>query len=217
MRGKHEQTDKMFLGRWVLALVLVLGMAGFVPAGLLAQAGQVQLEGNVEVFYEDYATGGIVRYFLNSNGGRYELRFGSDSPGLQTGERVRARGVAQPDGTLQLSSGSSVTALTTTQTAALGPQATIVILVNFLSNPVQPYSVSQAQNVMSQTSNHFWQGSYGQTTVVADVKGWYTVDYTSTNCDSSKIASLADQAATNNGVDLTQYRRRVYAFPSLNT
>jgi len=226
----------MCTSRVILAILCaaLLQLAGFQDPALHASAGAptqanvtlspAVFEGEAEVLVEDHADFALTRYFLHEGARRRELRFTTPPLGLMTGDRIRVRGTPQPDGTLALggSTGEFTEVLTTAQQQAIGPQSTLVILVNFESNTAQPYSPSQAQAVMTQVNDHYWQNSYNQTTVVgasgsgpADVAGWYTVSYNTTTCNTSTIAALADQAATNAGFDLTKYTRKIYEFPTL--
>jgi hypothetical protein len=90
------------------------------------------------------------------------------------------------------------------------------MLVNFQDNPAQPYSPATAQSIAFDQVNRFYQeSSYGQTSVTGDVYGWFMLPMTSTTCDTAKITTLADQAATSAGVNLSAYAHRLYAFPTV--
>ena len=89
-----------------------------------------------------------------------------------------------------------------------------MILVNFQDNPSIPYNYSTAQDVTFNSTNAFYlENSYGQTWLTGDVFGWYTLPMSTGTCDYNQVASLADQAAAAQGVNLSQYTRRIYAFP----
>ena len=177
-----------------------------------AQAVQEQFEGVVEVLHEDRDVGSRYRYFLHTKDERLELRFGAEAPELKTGARVRARGV-RSRGVLSLSSKSSVATLSQALPNTFGPQKTLIILVNFQNNPVQPFTVAYAQNVAATTSNFDQENSYQQAWLDAAVVGWYTIPQDSTVCNYPVTGSLAEQAASAAGIDLSAYSRRVYAFP----
>src|SRR5262249_17351882 len=154
---------------------------------------------------------------------RLELRFGAAAPALKTGDHVRARGL-RTAGVLALSASSDVQTLAAALPNTFGAQRTLVILVNFYDKATQPYSVATAtaQSVFNTTSNFDLENSFTQTwltgvadpAAAADVIGWFTINQSSTVCAYSTTASLADQAATAAGVNLAQYTRKVYAFPS---
>lgn len=207
----------------LIALILTASLAfEFFPGKAFAQfnATQVELDGVVEVLYEDRDQDSRVLFFLNRVNERLELRFSGGHPALQTGDRVRVRG-RRANGVLALDSDSNVQTLATALPNTFGAQRTVVILVNFNDNTSQPYSVASAQNVFNTTSNFKFENSYNQTWLTgvvnaeaaADVVGWFTINQSSTVCAYSTTASLADQAAAAAGVNLSQYARKVYAFP----
>ena len=180
------------------------------------QGREMQIDGQIEVLIEDYASGTVARHFIHSNGSRRELRFSGRQPAIVSGDRVRAKGVVQPDGALQLSSdGSNLETVAAASVSTTGAHSIVVLLVNFETDPRQPYSVLDAEAVMTQVSTHYWLGSYEQTTLAANVFGWFTVAYDTTTCDAMTITRLADEAATNAGIDLAGYGHRIYAFPQL--
>ena len=204
-------------------IILILMLAFLPPRTISAQPlppGLVELEGTLEVLHEDRDPGSRYRYFLQTAAERLELLFAADAPALQTGDHVRARGV-RTNGVLALSAGGSVQTLSATLPNTLGGQKTILILVNFYDKATQPYSVASAQSVMTTTSNFDMENSYAQTFLTgivnpsgtADVYGWFTINQSYTVCNSSTTATLAEQAVTAAGVNLSQYSRRVYAFP----
>jgi len=201
----------------VLRVALPAALRAGLPAEVQAYLEQeVEEEGELEVLHEDYETSGRYLYFLQTAAERLSLHFAADPPGLVTGTRVRARGL-RLGGAMALSSGSSVTALSTIAPNTFGEQKAIVILVTFQDNPTQPYTSAYAAGVVFTASNsanlYYQENSYQQTSLAGDVIGWFTISQSSTSCDYSKTASLAEQAATAAGVNLSAYSRRIYAFP----
>jgi hypothetical protein len=98
-----------------------------------------------------------------------------------------------------------------------GAQSTLLMLVNFQDNTSQPYTVASAHSVVfGDTSNFDLENSLQRTWLTGDVVGWYTLPMTSTTCDTTSIANYANAAATAAGVNLGNYSRYVYAFPSLS-
>lgn len=194
------------------------------------QAGSnphVQLEGTLEIIHQDFNNGrGHYLYWLNlPDGTRIPLQFVKEPPTqFLSGDHVRADGQLS-GGSLILYSGSKNLTRTkgkTTTTSApsipvpntFGPQYTLVILVNFQDDAVQPYTVADAQNAFFGTANNFvWENSYGQTSITGDVVGWYTIPDSVTSCNMSQIATDAQNAAVAGGADLSAYTRYVYAFP----
>jgi len=178
-----------------------------------------EVEGELEILHEDRDVGSHYLYFLKAVNGRFSLNFAKDPPThLASGAKVRVRGV-RTNGVLALQSGSdSVQVLSAALPNTLGEQRTLIILVNFRNNNSQPYTVDFANNVFfGTTSDFFLENSYQQTYLSGIIKGWYTIDMDSPinapTCDYSLMSSLADQAASSAGVVLSNYSRKVYAFP----
>jgi hypothetical protein len=176
-----------------------------------------ELDGDLEILHEDRPRGSRFHYALRSQGDNYTLHFRKDPPShLKSGTRVRVRGI-KVERALALESGSeSVFPLAAATPNTFGEQRAIVILINFKDKPAQPYTASEAQNLVFNTVNNFLlENSYQQTFLSGDVKGWYTIDMNSpvSNCDYSQISSKADAAATAAGVPLALYNRKIYAFP----
>ena len=178
-----------------------------------------EIEGELEILHEDSNQGSRYHYFLKAAGRRLSLSFAKEPPThLVSGAQVRVRGVRTSNVLALQSGGDSVQTVAAAVPNTLGDQRTLAILVNFRNNALQPYTVDFANNMFfSTTSNFFLENSYQQTYLSGVVKGWYTIDMDSpidgVTCDYSRIASLAEQAATNAGVVLSNYSHKVYAFP----
>jgi hypothetical protein len=205
------------------------------PAGSVQlQAGpnqQVRVEGVLEIIHEDFKNGkGRYLYSLKlPDGTRVPLQFVKEPPThFLTGDHVRADGQLS-SGTLILYSGNTNltktkgNSRTSTSPSAIplsntfGPQLTLVILVNFQDDTTQPFTVADAQNAFFSTANNFMlENSYGQTSIVGDVVGWYTIPDSVTTCNMSQIATDAQNAAVAGGADLSVYTRYVYVFPYNN-
>jgi M6 family metalloprotease-like protein len=212
----------------VLLVVLELIPGRPLIAQVKASLGQrAQIEGDLEIINLDYKDHVSILYFLKlQDGSHMPLRFLSHPPThLQSGAHVRADGELS-NGSLVLYSGNTSLATTTTSTSTvstsaspvsgtLGPQSTLVILVNFQDSPVQPYSVADAKNAYFGTANSFFsENSYGQTTLTGDVVGWFKIPESILTCNMSSIATDAQTAAKASGVNLANYTRYVYAFPT---
>jgi len=198
------------------------------------QGQDIQLEGELEILYQDFKDGRHpLSYSLKrSDGTRVPLQFVKEPPThLLTGDHVRASG-QMSGGSLILYSGSTNVKQTTTTTAGdatgtsttsipvpntFGAQSTLVILVNFQDDAIQPYAVADVQNGFFTAANSFiTENSYGQTSITGDIVGWYTIPVSVTTCDISQIATAAQNAATTAGVNLSSYTRYVYFFPQNN-
>lgn len=174
-----------------------------------------EVEGDLEVLYEDRDQGSRTLYFIEAAGKRLSLHFAAEPPTeLLTGSHIRVHGV-RVDGALALTSGStSVQTLSAALPNTFGEQKTIVILVNFQDETTKPYTPAAAQSIVFTTTSNFdMENSFQQAWLTGDVYGWYTIPMSSTVCDQSTLASYANQAATAAGAILSQYTRYVYAFP----
>ncbi len=190
---------------------------------------RLQLEGELEVMYEDYADGSHrLLHTLKANGERISLHFKSPPPGLLSGTPAQVRGVlvddamavdSGEDDILMLALDGADDGVTSSGELApfpntFGEQRTLVILVNFQDNPVEPYTLEFAHDIIfGETSDFFLENSYDQTWLSGDVTGWYTIPVDSTICDTLNTRDYAEQAASNAGYDLSNYGRLVYAFP----
>jgi hypothetical protein len=225
----------IFLGLMLLGSTFVLAHtpqktddsdAQAAAAQLQRDPGQhVQLEGQLEIIHQDFKDGhGRFVYTLKqADGTRVPVLSLKGSPThLLTGDHVRAEGQLS-GGSLILASGSTNVRKTgggggTTTTSipvpyTFGAQSTLVILVNFQDDAVEPYAATDVQNVFFSTSNSFFmENSYQQTSITGNVVGWYTIPVSVTTCDTSQIATYAQSAATAAGVNLSSYTRYVYFF-----
>jgi hypothetical protein len=212
-----------------LRLMLPSDVIARLPASAKAFLEQdADEKGTLEILVEDYPDNTHrMRYFLNTARERLELYFAANPPDhLQTGARVRARG-KRLDSVLMLSSGAT-TATTPGGTTELqlqslaspntfGAQSTLVLLVNFSDNASQPTTVEAARSlVLTTVSNFDLENSQNQTWLTGDVYGWYTLAMGSSTCDTTTLATQANKAATNAGVNLAQYTRILYMFPSIS-
>jgi len=201
------------------AAVLIVSSTTGIKGQARNPVNETEVDGTLEVQYEDYDGGARLRHFLDTPAGRLELSFPSNPPEVPSGSRVRARG-RLTNGMLMLtgtSSGSSLQTLALASPNTFGVQQTLVMLINFQDNATQPYTLAAAQSVtFQQTSGYYLENTYQQTSLAGTVVGWYTIAATSTTCDTGTWASLADQAATNAGVNVAAFTRRVYGFPQTN-
>ena len=186
----------------------------------VASAGpEEDVEGTLEVLVEDRTDGVQLHHFLDTNRGRMRLRIAAGNQqlaGLTSGAKIRARGRWAQDGALELNpGGGSVVTMALASPNTFGQQRVAVIMVNFQDKQTQPHAWTQVQDVtFNQTNAFFLENSYGQTSLSGDVFGWFTIAQSSTVCDYNTLAAQADEAASNAGVKLNNYTRRVYSFPS---
>ena len=179
-------------------------------------------EGALAVYHVDALdlTASHYLYYLDTAEGRLSLHFAKDPPQLRSGAKVRIKALRLDDALLVESGTTSVTQASTMKSAALpntlGAQRTLMIYVNFVDNPSQPYSMSTAQSMFTTMSDYWYEVSYQQTWLTGDVAGWFTVPVSSSTCDYTSLASYAKQAASNAGYVLSNYDHYVYVFPTWN-
>jgi hypothetical protein len=181
----------------------------------------VEIEGELEVQVEDYHDRSRLLHFLvpSENGKeridtRLSLHFAVELPtDLHTGTRVRLSGVRIGQAVALESGYTSVEALATALPNTFGEQKTAVILVNFTNDQSQPTTAARMKTVMAASDQFYREVSYQQTSLAADVFGWYTLPMTNAVCSTSNIKTYADQAAAAASVNLAPHARRVYMFP----
>jgi len=190
---------------------------------------QVQAQGTLEILHADFGspakglTGGKFYYHLKTATEILTMHFAEKPPAhLLTGSVVRASGVRVGTDLALACCSSTNTSSLQTVTAALpntfGAQSTLVILVNFQDNTTQPYTLTNAHDVVFGSNGSVTmfdiENSYQQTWLTGDGVGWYTLPMSGSTCDYNSIASYANQAATAAGVNLSNYSHYVYAFPN---
>ncbi|APR04526.1 hypothetical protein [Thauera chlorobenzoica] len=190
----------------------------------------VELEGELEVFYEEYPNqqARLSNYLRTPQGERISLHFKAQPPGLVSGTQVRAKGLLldrvmaleSGDGSLTLAAkggakGGSNGGEPAPGPSAMGEHRTLVVLVNFQDNPIQPYSPDFAKTVLTTTNEYFQENSQQQMWLNTDVAGWFTIANSSSVCDYWTIAAQAQDAASAAGYDLSAYTHLVYAFPQI--
>jgi hypothetical protein len=209
------QADPAEFARAVLPPELLAGLPAQ-AAPLLEQAADVT--GTLDVYHVDHANTAddYYEHVLETTGGRYNVHFAAAAPDLQSGTKVRVRGV-RIDRHIVVTDRAdfTITKAVSVLGNTLGVQRTLVILVNFSDAPSsQPYSIAQATSVMATTSSYDYEASYQQTSLTTTVAGWYTIAEASTACNYGNIATQAKQKASAAGYALSNYNRYVYVFPA---
>lgn len=196
-----------------------------------------ELEGELEVFYEDYEdhSKSRLRHVLKTATNRVELHLADNADGnkFQSGVKVRAHGWKLSDsdestdplflGDEQnslavLADGSTATTTTSSSssilTNTLGEQRTLVMLVNFQNNVQEPWTVDEVSQMVFGTVNDYYKEvSYGKTWLNGDVQGYFTLPIDEV-CDLNEISTQVELAAKDNSIDTNSYSRLLYIFPS---
>jgi hypothetical protein len=198
-----------------LQLSIAASTRGNLPPAVQALVeSESVVEGTLEIYYEDYATGATLRRYLRDGNARVALHFASEPEEMRTGDLVRVRGVRLSD-VVAADAGAAVVVQASALPYTFGEQRTLMILVNFSDKITEPYTTATAYNMIFTTVNDFdRENSQNQTWFTGDVAGWFTIAASSTVCDTNAIRSQAQAAAQGAGVSLSNYRRFVYAFPS---
>ncbi len=178
-------------------------------------------DGELEVLHEDRWGSDRYRYALRTDRGLLAVYFARLVPNLMTGDVVRVNGIRVGAALAADGASAGVTLVSAALPSTFGEQTTVVIVVNFSnsSNPYTASSVSNIQNVTfgsggSTAAAYYQETSYGAAWLTGTVVGPFTISMTSSGCDYYGLAAQARAAATAAGVNLGQYRRHVFAFPS---
>ena len=163
--------------------------------------GRQVREGTVEILFADNFEAGSSRLLydlVTAEGERISLRpdRAASLSNMKRGERVRVTGrfVAGEmivERAERLSAkGAETAAMTSAWTT--GPKKAIAILVNFLDDTSQPYTVAEAQNTMfgpqgSNVATYWGEVSFGQTTITSRTAG--TSSGQATTCSSRPPAT----------------------------
>ncbi len=103
-------------------------------------------------------------------------------------------------------------------TDIMGDQKTAVFLVNFQNDTRQIISNEQVNNLMFNNSDsvdkYFREVSFNKASFSGNVYGWLTLPTNSTSCDYYDWALQADSIAQQNNIDLSNFKYRIYAFPT---
>jgi M6 family metalloprotease-like protein len=214
-RPAAPATRRHSVGLVIGLLVLAL----LAPTGVAANDETV-LTGEVVVEYaEDFDTHRIERWtVLETARGRVRLE-GHRVHELEPGTRVRARGKLRGESLELAAVGGSLTTLSepseTTTAATAGVRNVAVLLFNFDGS--RPWTRSTVRGVyfnnQRSVSNYFVEVSNNQLTLTGEVYGWFTIKAPTNSCRQSEWGSLAREAATEAGVDLSAYDYIVHAFP----
>ena len=129
--------------------------AALPPAVQALVEADAEVEGDIEIFYEDSDTGSTLRRYLRVQNTRLAVHFASEPPDMLTDDRVRVRG-KRLDNVLAADGGSAVVIpMATALPYTFGEQRTLMILVNFSDKMTQPYTTATAHNMIFTTMNDF--------------------------------------------------------------
>jgi chitodextrinase len=156
-------------------------------------------------------------YRLITADGELRLAFVGGAPeGFMNGAQVSVEGL-RTGSTVAVSGPSGGQVLAPAPAAATGSRKIALVLVNFTTNTTQPWTPSQAAGTLfsnpTSVANYFTEESYGTLSVTGDVFGFYTINFDTTGCNFTDLATKAKAAAAAASVDLSTYTNIQYAFP----
>jgi hypothetical protein len=200
---------------------LALALVAAVALGPVVSAADVVLVGPLELVVVDPVIGKgtlpapiLSAAIVQPDGSKVPLVLPPtllEEKDLRHGQTVLVEGELVPDAGVVVV--TAIVPLSTVPDIRQGVQETLVILINFVTNPVQPFTLARADAELLKVDAFMRENSYGLTSVAATVIGWATLATpASSPCQTNTWANLADQWAREHGVDPAGYRRHVYAF-----
>ncbi len=215
----------------ILRTSLSTGLLNQMPEEVRGMVEQHQLISGIftQTIGENNDTEAVKNFYsIKDNKGVKQNLYLEGIPSAKTGDVVKVDAISL-GGTLAAGgSGAQSVQVTQSLSAPLvsGSQRVLVLLVNFQDDATQPATVSQVVSNMFNTTagaksvaTYYDEASYGNVTVTGDVKGWFTLSMTksSFSCatmnSNDQMATLAKQAATAAGVDVSAYQKYVYIHP----
>jgi len=123
--------------------------------------------------------------------------------------------------TLTVGANRADTSVQQVAATSTGPKKLAILLIKFAPTDPEPYTVTQAQNVIfnnnDSVANYFGEESYGLMTVSGDVFGYYSISINTATCDYTDIGNKARAAATAAGVNLANYTQIQYVHNYLSS
>ncbi len=189
-------------------------------ATLIDADATVTLTGTLQVLSTDDGKGGDAMIYSLLVGGREIPLIREGSLGsLMNGSLVTVQG--RWAGNSLVTSLEQITVLQEPEldgptTRGLQIRTVLVISFNFTDRPGTPWSMASVNNVFNnQIAPWYYDGSYAEMTIYAEPIGWYTLPTTSTTCNSSGWATMAQNAARADGWEPNSYNHVVFAFPNV--
>lgn len=203
----------------VLKFTLLLFFVSVIhPTQSHAVSNKVRIDGELEIFIEDYKDGTHkTRKYLKKDKKRVELK-GNIPEKLKTGDKISVKGSFKNENTnnveMLVEDGSTQVFAIAATTPTTGDQKTAVFLVNWSDDQSQPFTAAQVSDLVFSTMNNYYkEASFQKTSVSGNVFGYFTVKQSTATCDAYAMASEVESLATNSGVNLANYPRKIYFFP----
>ena len=208
--------------RRLTVLVSLLACLAAAPAAFAHNGPHAPTEGTMATWHGDTFGPGVVfgQGIDTDTSSLIPVEMDSVEAGRLAGKRVSVRGEKR-GGTLVAAAGGVQKTGGSVAAAATGTKRIAVLLVNFTNNTAQPWTPAAVRGVVfdnaSSVAAYYQDASVGQLTLSGDVYGWLTIPDDNAGCDYSGWGALARTAATNAGVNLSNYTNVVYAWPSASS
>lgn len=99
---------------------------------------------------------------------------------------------------------------------AIGPQPTLILLVNFEDKKEEPFTSAKAREwVFQRTAHYIKEVSYSRASLIGKVEGWFTLPIQARQAHHPEIKQLALDAAKKHGIDAAAYRHVFAVFPDI--
>jgi hypothetical protein len=205
-------------GTALLLATAILLVAWTVPA-----RGDHPYAGRLQIRHVDDPGEGVskTRYRLIQGGRSYRL-LPDEAPAIPSGRRVVVRG-EKDGGTIEGEVAASGESSAYAYRPSLGPRKVAAVLLNFESDPYQPWTPEHVRRRIftdpNSTNAFYREQSYERAELVGrdradgDVYGWYTISAPRNSCDVDLWTARADEAAAAAGADLSGYDHLMYFFP----
>jgi len=196
------------------------------PAEIQALVEQKrEIEGELEVNYEDYVDHSRLRHILKTENARIELLLPkqANTNALRSGAKLQASGWLFQDG------GETIDAL------ALSDEPNSLTTLDSSSSTLASYAIGQRnlllvevyhpdynealtseliENVvLNQANQYFQEASYNQLSLVGDITSAIMVNYDKSVCNTTDLATKADDVLRNQGYLPEQYDHVMYFIP----
>ncbi len=191
---------------------------------------EVALDGVISVVYGDDFKNKTTttNYFLRTDKKHYRLFFPSDElENITTGTKVKVTGYRLDDYVVAKSSSQINSQATSDNTASQFSgtdkveKRLAVIMINFISDPVTPWTSDQVTNWMFHDvyslAAYYKETSFGRWEITGKVFGWYTLNTSKDPCNYYSWGETAKSLAAADGFVDSEYTNVLFAFgPYLN-
>lgn len=182
----------------------------------------IEVEGNLRIIAIDKEDGKSEKEYLIETPEENFMVRTWDDPKVKPNSKVKIKGVKLDN---QIATAPSSDGETGIQIISAPPSfETItnanvaVIMIKFTNTINDPFTPADVQNSFNyapnSVKNYYIENSIGQLSFSNTTFGWIQLSFNSNNgCDYGNWSSAADQALSNQSIDLSQYNYKYYIFP----